>query len=292
MITSISEVNEMSCLKDEEMTELFEKAHAAKRNGASLSKLFSVFAEGHGLAKGTIRNIYYDTVKRATEGDSLAKKYFCGFTLTSAKIVEFDEQEARSLLKKILTGLTLGKPVRRTISELTDDSRLALRYQNKYRNMLRFEKDKVKEVAEEIKSEYGRCYDPYGPKREDATLMRLKNEINDLYERIAKEVRVENQRLKERLGTLEQENARLKRLVGFPTCLPPENEFSGKYKNEPTEKCRRKKSDFLRRQEHCVLFTSVISFVSASAARVGRGRRSVFTAASAAPAIERQRYRA
>lgn len=201
-------------LKKEQLRELMNKANEAKKSGMSLCGVFEDFAKENGLARGTVRNVYYDIVKRAQTDTEAAEEYFGDFTLSSAKIVGFDRIEARTLLKKILLGATFGKPVRRTIAEMTSDPVLALRYQNKYRNMLRFDRAEVDEVSAEIKSEYGRCFDPYKKTPRDATVMRLKHEINGLYDRIAEGVRLENERLTARVKSLEAENDRLKEIIG------------------------------------------------------------------------------
>lgn len=200
----------MKRLKDEEITYLFTLASSAKRNGASLSGVFREFAKEKKLAKGTVRNIYYEYLKRFEKDESLKAKYLGENVLKAEKVVGFDELEARWLLKKILVGATFGKPVRRIVLELTDDAKKSLRYQNKYRNMLRSDRPLVEEVSAEIKAEYGKCCNPYENRREDSTLKRLKAEINDLYERIAKSARDENVKLKARLNSLEEENGRLK----------------------------------------------------------------------------------
>lgn len=199
----------MNTLKEQDVEKLFDMAYAAKQNGKSLSKVFSEFAKEKHLAKGTVRNIYYDMLKKSESDENLKTKYPSINNLKAEKIVEFDKAEARWLLKKVLLGATAGKPVRRTIAELTADPKRALRYQNKYRNMLRSEKKTVFEVIDEIKREHGKCFDPYS-KRSDDLLIRLKSEINDLYARISQDLRNENERLKSHISYLESENAKLK----------------------------------------------------------------------------------
>lgn len=199
----------MSALKDQDIEKLLSLASDAKINGGSLCEVFSKFSKDKNLAKGTVRNIYYDILKKAETDESLKEKYPSLKNLKAEKIIEFDKVEARWLLKKILLGSTFGKPVRRIVNELTDDPKKALRYQNKYRNMLKSEKDLVDEVIGEIKAEYGKCFDPYEKHGDDA-LSRLKNEINDLYARISQDLRNENQRLKMRISYLESENERLR----------------------------------------------------------------------------------
>ena len=200
----------MKGLNDEQLEKLFLNATVAKEGGRSLSGVFADFSKENRLAKGTVRNVYYDYLKRFETDAALKRKFLGKAELHAEKIVEVDKIEARWLLKKILVGATLGKPVRKIVLGMTGDAKKALRYQNKYRNMLRNDRALVEEVSAEIKTELGRCFDPYGRKREDAVLKKLKNEINELYLKIAKSARDENLRLKTRVEFLEKENERLK----------------------------------------------------------------------------------
>ena len=116
----------MKGLNDEDLIYLFSQASLAKSDGRSLSGVFSSFAREKKLAKGTVRNIYYKYLKRFETDGALKEKYLGDKSLKAEKIVEFDKLEAKWLLKKILLGATFGKPVRKTIYELTGDAKKAL----------------------------------------------------------------------------------------------------------------------------------------------------------------------
>ena len=205
----------MKGFSEERLKKLFTDASAAKESGISLSGVFAKFSKENKLAKGTVRNLYYEYLKRFESDEALKQKFLGKSDLRAEKIVEFDKIEARWLLKKILVGATLGKPVRKIVLGMTGDAKKALRYQNKYRNMLKNDRALVEEVSAEIKSELGKCFDPYGKRREDVVLERLKCEINDLYSKIAKSARDENLRLKTRVEYLENENAKLKSALDY-----------------------------------------------------------------------------
>ena len=102
------------------------------------------------------------------------------------------------------------RELERKINEITENPKLALRYQNKYRNLLRFEKQRVLDMRHKIIEVYGNCYDPYKEVgQKDVLLTKLKKEINGLCDRILLEKTKENEELKRRVLELEKENERL-----------------------------------------------------------------------------------
>lgn len=225
-----------------DIEELVKEVKRAKETGASLSSVFRFFAEKSGKASGSVRNAYYTAMKNAWLNESaelnenrepnenLSRKdgakdikdiigakrdekkppeIFRGLKVN--KIVAFNECETDALVKKVLTGVTFGKSVRRAISEISDGEKEALRNQNKYRNTLKRDKPRVERLRKEIISEVGKCYDPYPkPPARDEILCGLKKEINDFYDRIASRVRIENTLLKHELNACRAENAKLK----------------------------------------------------------------------------------
>ena len=189
------------------------------KQGGSLSKAFEEFAAATGKSKGTVRNMYYAVAKKSREDKSFAEKYFGGTPITVQKISEFKDEEERELVKKILLGKKEGKSARKIIGELSDgDEKTALRYQNKYRNVLKNKQPLVGEIAAEIRAESGVFVDPVCIKSNnrlvpDTMLRRLQNEINSLLDRVTGKLKQENAYLRERLGELEVENIRLKNVL-------------------------------------------------------------------------------
>lgn len=226
----------MNKFKRTDIEELVKEVKRAKETGASLSSVFRFFAEKSGKASGSVRNAYYAAMKNAwlnenrEPNENLSRKdgakdikdiigakrdekkppeIFRGLKVN--KIVAFNECETDALVKKVLTGVTFGKSVRRAISEISDGEKEALRNQNKYRNTLKRDKPRVERLRKEIISEVGKCYDPYPkPPARDELLGDLKKEINDFYDRIASRVRIENTLLKHELNACRAENAKLK----------------------------------------------------------------------------------
>lgn len=232
----------MNKFKRTDIEELVKEVKRAKETGASLSSVFRFFAEKSGKASGSVRNAYYAAMKTAglneiaepnenrEPNENLSRKdgakdikdiigakrdekkppeIFRGLKVN--KIVAFNECETDALVKKVLTGVTFGKSVRRAICEISDGEKDALRNQNKYRNTLKRDKPRVERLRKEIISEVGKCYDPYPkPPARDELLGDLKKEINDFYDRIASRVRIENTLLKHELNACRAENAKLK----------------------------------------------------------------------------------
>lgn len=204
----------MAKLSNAQIKTLMDEACEVKKQGGSLSKLFEDFALKTGRAKGSIRNVYYSSLKKSFSDEKYKNAILGKKQLSVAKIISFEDSEADFLLEKILTGVTFGKSVRRVISEMTSSPKLALRYQNKYRNILKFERQRVEAAREKITKTYGKCCNPYKDgEQDDVILAKLKREINGLCDRVALEQKKENERLKQRISELENQNKELQEMV-------------------------------------------------------------------------------
>lgn len=226
----------MAKINDNQLKALMQTAYETKNKGESLGKIFEKTAKKLNMAKGSVRNVYYNTLKKIEENEDYKQLVLGDKVLNANKIVEFSEDESEKLLKIILTGLTFGKSVRRVIAENTSDEKMALRYQNKYRNLLKYDREKVEKVCAFIKNEYGRCYNPFDSKPTiDFNLAKIKKEINTLYDKIAQSVREENDELKEKIKFYETENERLKLLLEEKTNSPVNEYFSIRKKLNHTQ---------------------------------------------------------
>ena len=201
----------MKSVIEKKMKELVRSADEAKKNGKPLGDVFEEFAKKTGGAKGSVRNAYYAAIKRAKTDKEYSAAVFGGIKPKVAEIIEFDEAEAKIMLKKILVKVTEGRSIRSSIGLIASDPKQALRYQNKYRNMLVYDKPAVLSAINEIKRERGECYNPY-EKSGDYMLKRLKAEINALYDRIAENLKKENEALKKENAALKNKMAAMKNL--------------------------------------------------------------------------------
>ncbi|MBP5242854.1 MAG: hypothetical protein J6Z36_04095 [Clostridia bacterium] len=182
----------------EEAKELIDHIAAGKREGQALSYLFDSFGKSHGRAKGSVRNYYYTLLKQ--RGDERVVKLLNGTNLSVEQIRAFTEEETDAALRSILAEKAKGMSVRKAIrSVAAGDEKLTLRLQNKYRNMLKKQPDRVREIAEEI----GVAPTPVSPLRQKSPLQRrLEEEINALCDRLTLPLFEENKRLKEEIERL------------------------------------------------------------------------------------------
>jgi hypothetical protein len=143
-----------------------------------------------------------------------------GSSLSVEKIREFTEEETDKALRSILAEKSKGISVRKAIFNLSGgDDKLMLRLQNKYRNTLKKQPERIAEIAAELglREEAERALRSQEetdkrmalPER-DFLRRRLENEINALYDRLAQALKAENERLREENTRLKIENERLK----------------------------------------------------------------------------------
>ena len=98
--------------------------------GLPLKTVFERVAAKTGRKPNSIRNYYYARVKESGRAASEA--------LHSAAFVPFSEEEMRMLMRTVLTEQAKGVSVRAcTLAMGKGDTKTMLRYQNKYRSLLR-----------------------------------------------------------------------------------------------------------------------------------------------------------
>ncbi len=179
----------------------------------SLSRIFSLYANKIGKAKGTVRNMYYALAKYSTTDKDFCEKYLDGKPVRVEKIVEFKSEEEKELIEKIISATDGGRSVRSVITELAGgDMKLALRYQNKFRNALKTRS----ELKERVKNR--RINSFAEPNKEtvkvnEVSFKKLKTEIDNLINRISGKLRRENDYLRSRIAVLETENIRLRNIL-------------------------------------------------------------------------------
>ncbi len=188
-------------------------------NDGRLSEKFERFAINSGKSKGTVRNLYYALAKMSKSDQDFCNKYLGGKAVEVEKIVSFSEVEERKLIKEILIKTAQGTSVRKAIKEISKgDEKVALRYQNKYRNAISKKSDLIREIKEQLIEE-GVAFKERNIKRcdvvkiNDAQFEKLKKEIDGLVGRIQLKERKENEYLRQKIAVLEKENLRLSNLV-------------------------------------------------------------------------------
>ncbi len=132
---------------------LFAEAERARNGGLPLKSVFETVAAATGRKPNSIRNYYYARVKDgAAEGSSFH----------SAAFVPFTRDEVRHLMRTVLSAQARGVSVRAcTLSMGNGDTRSMLRYQNKYRSVVKNDPALVKDVIAELEAEGLPAHDPY-----------------------------------------------------------------------------------------------------------------------------------
>ena len=136
---------------EQETTLLWDAVREAESAGRPLKEVFEKVAGSTGRQPNSIRNYYYTVVKAQGEG--------AWRTLT---VVPFKEQETRKLVKDILAAVAGGESVRACVQRMAGQDRsLMLRYQNKYRAVLKSRPAIIHEVVDELRAEGVKAVDPY-----------------------------------------------------------------------------------------------------------------------------------
>lgn len=198
---------------EEEAKSLVDYIIEGKSKGKTLTYLFETYGLRHGRAKGSVRNYYYALMKNE-KCDERIVKLLDGSKLKVEKIREFTDEETDEVLRQILTEKSKGLSVRRAIFNLAGgDDKLMLRLQNKYRNTIKKEPQRLASIAKSIGLEavLAPAREPKGGTlARDLLQRRLENEINALYDRLAQTLKAENERLRSENAKLKEENVRLK----------------------------------------------------------------------------------
>ncbi len=172
----------------EEQDLLWREVKSASANGGSLRTVFDSVARQTGRKPNSIRNYYYIAVKEggAPEGVS------CQRTLPFRP---FDESEMHQLVRQILIARSSGMSVRSCVMEMGEgDKAKTLRYQNKYRSILKNRPEYIKLVMEQLEKEgveFGADFTPVRRRKyklnekanEDEKLARLREAIEDCGEK-------------------------------------------------------------------------------------------------------------
>ncbi len=191
-------MNKINGYTAEEASSLVKFVCAGKMKGKTLTRIFEEYAADTGRAKGSVRNYYYALLKRA--GDRDVKKVLKGTDLKAGRIQPFTDEETDRILRAILEQKSRGVSVRRAVLNLAGgDDKLMLRYQNKYRNVLTKQPERIREIMRECELDSS----PDGQKR-------VEDRINELYDNMTAAIREENARLTALVKKLGDENRLLR----------------------------------------------------------------------------------
>lgn len=226
-------MNKINGYTEEEAKNLVQFIKDGKRKGKTLTYLFELYGLQRGRAKGSVRNYYY-TLMKNERADERIVKLLDGSELSVEKIREFTEEETDKAIRSILAEKSKGLSVRRAIFNLSQgDDKLTLRLQNKYRNVLKKDPLRIAAIAAEMGLEEEAAQvrkraeqdnersqmvkeQPQSERRrilipdKDLLQKRLEEEINGLYDRLAKALKAENERLRAENAALRAENEKMR----------------------------------------------------------------------------------
>lgn len=129
--------------KQEEIDLLFSAVQNAADSGRPLRDVFADVGQQLSRKPNSIRNFYYARVREMPE---LAAR--------QAPFRSFSDEELHQLLRHVLISRGQGQSVRACVTQLAGGDRAGmLRYQNKYRSILKNKPEMLMEVAEELRAE-------------------------------------------------------------------------------------------------------------------------------------------
>ena len=129
---------------------LWETADEAQQQGLPLKVVFERIAEQTGRRPNSIRNYYYAQVRE--RGDDAQRP---------TRFVPFTQQEVDWLMEQVLIARAAGQSVRSCLQKLSaGDHSLMLRYQNKYRAVIKSRPEYVRELVERLNGQGVECETP------------------------------------------------------------------------------------------------------------------------------------
>ena len=137
--------------REDEIDRLWEEIRRANESGQPLRSVFEEMGERLGRKPNSVRNYYYMRLRAQDHASMRRAEPFEVFT----------EDEVRSLVRGVLEALGQGKSVRAAVMDLAcGDQALMLRYQNKYRSVIKKRPELVEQIVREMKSEGIACFNP------------------------------------------------------------------------------------------------------------------------------------
>ena len=136
--------------QDAETAQLFTAVRQANDEGRPLRTVFEQLSGDLGRKPNSIRNYYYACMR--THPDAAPARM--------EPPRQFTSEETHDLLRRVLIAKGEGRSVRSCVMEMADGDRSRmLRYQNKYRTLLKHRPDLISAVREELAEEGYPCAD-------------------------------------------------------------------------------------------------------------------------------------
>lgn len=146
---------ENSKWSDREVKKLFSVVEEAKSQNKSLLEAFRIYAKKSGRKPNSVRNFYYQEIEQLKNSSKRADRL--GINLENHLIVRperFTNEQSKALVKEILRKKCLGLSVRKAcLEQAGGDLSKMVRLQNKFRNVIKYEKDLYNECLKELREE-------------------------------------------------------------------------------------------------------------------------------------------
>lgn len=138
-------MEERKCVgwQEQETSRLFSAVQEAQGSGAPLRQVFEDLSVDLGRKPNSIRNYYYACLRNQEQNTPRVQAF-----------IPFTEAETHDLLRQVLTGCGQGMSVRACVMRMADgDHSRMLRYQNKYRAILKHHPEMIAQVRQELLAE-------------------------------------------------------------------------------------------------------------------------------------------
>lgn len=141
-----------SSWKEEEIKQLFKIVEDSKKLNKSLLTAFSEYAKISGRKRNSVRNYYYQELSELQKNKARAIKL--GINIKNHVVNEsvlFTTSETKDIITKILKLNSEGFSIRKACLQLANnDIDLMVRYQNKYRSVLKSNPKLIDEISSEL----------------------------------------------------------------------------------------------------------------------------------------------
>ena len=147
MEQAISRAGRHSGWSEVENKLLWETADEALKQGLPLKAVFEHIAERTGRRPNSIRNYYYAQMRQRDDGQERTQKF-----------IPFTQEEVDWLIEQVLIAKAAGQSVRSCLQKLSGgDHSLMLRYQNKYRAIIKGRPDYVRSIVSSLREKGVEC---------------------------------------------------------------------------------------------------------------------------------------
>ena len=151
-MTQIAKKSARQGWQEEERQLLYERVRTAREQGQPLRSAFESIAQATGRKPNSVRNYYYACLKREEAGN----------VPHAAPFQTFTQDEVRQLVHDVLAARAQGVSVRACVQRMAGGNRKnMLRFQNKYRSVLKTRPALVRQVIEDMRASGEATFDPY-----------------------------------------------------------------------------------------------------------------------------------